>query len=91
MGEIQKEKKWALLGSLASAYETGKDASYLEEYGSKVKKVQLSNVKQQAKDLIDKDQLTWVIVGDVSKIKNKLESLKLGDITYLNNLSSEII
>lgn len=77
------EKKWALLSSLSEAYKQGKDVTYLEHYGEKVESVTLNNVKLQAKELINKDKLTWVIVGDVAKIKAELESLKLGEVTYL--------
>jgi len=45
--------------------------------------VSLVQVQQQAKDLIKEEQLTWVIVGDVAKIKAEIESLNLGEITYL--------
>ena len=79
------EKKWSLLGSLSSAYKRGKDVSDLEQYGSKVKNTTLNDVKQQAKSLIKQDQMTWVIVGDVAKIKAELESLNLGEIVYLED------
>ncbi|MCF6458806.1 pitrilysin family protein [Pseudoalteromonas sp. MMG024] len=79
------EKKWSLLSSLSSAYKRGKDVSDLEQYGSKVKNTTLNDVKKQAKSLIKKDQMTWVIVGDVAKIKAELESLNLGEIVYLKD------
>ncbi|ATC95453.1 M16 family metallopeptidase [Pseudoalteromonas tunicata] len=77
------EKKWSLLSALANAYDKGRDEKYLEQYPTKVQQVSLAQVQQQAKDLIKEEQLTWVIVGDVAKIKAEIESLNLGEITYL--------
>lgn len=78
------EKKWSLLSALSDAYDKGRDEKYLEQYASKVQAIELARVQQQAKDLINDEQLTWVIVGDVAKIKAQIESLNLGEITYLD-------
>jgi zinc protease len=77
------EKKWSLLSSLADAYGKGKDVTYLEQYGNKVEAITLDMVQKQAKDTINTNHLTWVIVGDVAKIKAQLATLELGEITYL--------
>lgn len=77
------EKKADLLKALSSAYDKGETVADLETYGTKVKGISLDEVQTEAKRFINTNQLTWVIIGDVAKIKPQLESLKLGEITYL--------
>ena len=77
------EKKRSLRNALADAYSKGRTIEYLEQYGEKVKSLELKDIHNEAKGLINPSQLTWVIVGDVAKIKSQLESLNIGDITYL--------
>ncbi len=77
------EKKRTLLSALASAYRKGESVDYLEQYPAKVQNVALGDVAKEAKHIIKPNAMTWVIVGDVAKIKAEVESLNLGDITYL--------
>ncbi|WP_241652065.1 hypothetical protein [Pseudoalteromonas phenolica] len=76
-------KKRSLRNALADAYSKGRTIEYLEQYGEKVKSLELKDIHNEAKNLINPNQLTWVIVGDVAKIKSQLESLNIGNITYL--------
>ncbi|CCQ09217.1 Zinc protease [Pseudoalteromonas luteoviolacea B = ATCC 29581] len=77
------ERKSNLVYALSDAYRKGKTVASIENYGSAVQSITLNDVHSEAKKLIDTNKLTWVIVGDVEKIKAQLEPLKLGDITYL--------
>lgn len=63
------EKKRSLLNALADAYDNGRDVSYLEKYPQLVQQPDAQAIAKQAQSLIKPKQLTWVIVGDVAKIK----------------------
>tara|TARA_B100000700_G_scaffold113226_1_gene127312 strand:- start:1872 stop:4661 length:2790 start_codon:yes stop_codon:yes gene_type:complete len=78
------EKKRSLLNALADAYDNGRDVSYLEKYPQLVQQPDTQAIAEQAQSLIKPKQLTWVIVGDVAKIKEQIESLNLGEVTYLD-------
>ncbi|MCF2861608.1 pitrilysin family protein [Pseudoalteromonas sp. Cnat2-41] len=78
------EKKRSLLNALADAYDNGRDVSYLEKYPQLVEQPDTQAIAKQAQSLIKPKQLTWVIVGDVAKIKEQIESLNLGEVTYLD-------
>lgn len=78
------EKKRSLLNALADAYDNGRDVSYLERYPQLVQQPDTQAIAKQAQSLIKPKQLTWVIVGDVAKIKEQIESLNLGEVTYLD-------
>ncbi|MCG7564949.1 insulinase family protein [Pseudoalteromonas sp. CnMc7-15] len=78
------EKKRSLLNALADAYDNGRDVSYLEKYPQLVQQPDTQAIAKQAQSLIKPKQLTWVIVGDVAKIKEQIESLNLGEVTYLD-------
>ncbi|WP_462158367.1 M16 family metallopeptidase [Pseudoalteromonas sp. GB56] len=78
------EKKWSLLNALADAYDNGRDVTYLENYANLVRTPDTATIAQEAKKVIKPGQLTWVIVGDVAKIKDQIESLNLGEVTYLD-------
>ncbi|WP_105254179.1 M16 family metallopeptidase [Pseudoalteromonas sp. T1lg75] len=78
------EKKWSLLNSLADAYSKDRDVTYLENYAELVRKPDTKTLAAEAKKVIKPEQLTWVIVGDVAKIKEQIESLNLGEVTYLD-------
>lgn len=78
------EKKRSLLNALADAYDNGRDVSYLEKYPQLVQQPDTQAIAKQAQSVIKPKQLTWVIVGDVAKIKEQIESLNLGEVTYLD-------
>ncbi|MFY8274968.1 M16 family metallopeptidase [Pseudoalteromonas sp. SSDWG2] len=78
------EKKQSLLNALADAYDSGRDVSYLESYADLVRTPDVATIQQEAKKLINPQQLTWVIVGDKEKIKGQIESLNLGEVIYLD-------
>lgn len=79
------EKKSALLSALADAYSKGRTIKDLENYTQLVENVDLGDIKQSAKQVINPSQLTWVIVGDVAKIKPQIDSLNLGEVVYLKD------
>lgn len=78
------ETKGALLGSIVSTLEKGKDMQWLENYGERVNSLEVNNIRQVAKDVIRPEGLTWVIVGDLSKIEADVRALNLGEVTKLD-------
>ena len=62
---------------------------YLEAYPSRVSAITLkSSVK--AKDLRP-DALTWVIVGDLDVIEDKVREMNLGEVTILKKQNNDCV
>jgi zinc protease len=95
--ELEKVKKQQVL-ELAGSWETigavggsihdivkyGLPDDYYQTYSSRVKGLDLGQVKQAADDLVHMDRLIWVVVGDLSKIEAGIRELGYGDIRFIN-------
>ena len=77
------ETKSALMGALTETLSKGKTIEYLEAYPSRVSAITLDQVQSEAKDLLRPDALTWVIVGDLDVIEDKVREMNLGEVTIL--------
>ncbi|MED5526188.1 MAG: pitrilysin family protein [Pseudomonadota bacterium] len=78
------ETKSALASSIGKTLDSGKDMTWLAGYSDRIKALKLKDV-QQAATLIQPQALTWVIVGDLSKMEAQVRSLKLGPVTKLDS------
>ncbi|EKE75910.1 M16 family metallopeptidase [Gallaecimonas xiamenensis] len=79
------ETKGALLGAIGDTLAQGKDMTWLEGYGNRVNTLTLDQVQATAKGVLHPDALTWVVVGDLSQIEDKVRSLKLGKVVKLDS------
>ena len=50
---------------------------------NRVSAITLDQVQSEAKDLLRPDALTWVIVGDLDVIEDKVLEMNLGEVTIL--------
>ena len=57
---------------------------YQAQRASQISAMTLAEVNQQAKT-INPDSLTWIIVGDLSKIEKGIRALNIGPVTVLDN------
>lgn len=80
------ETKGALLGAVTETLNKGKDMQYLEAYAQRVQAIDLDSVKNTAQSVLRPDAMTWVIVGDLSQIEDKVRELNLGEVTILQNI-----
>ncbi|WP_371188993.1 M16 family metallopeptidase [Thalassotalea maritima] len=74
----------AVLGSLVEMVQFGYPDNYWQQYPQSVRALSKAQIAQAAKDTLHEDKITWVVVGDRSKIEDKIKSLGYQDITYLD-------
>ncbi|MBB3167192.1 M16 family metallopeptidase [Simiduia aestuariiviva] len=74
----------AVLGAMSSQVRFDRPDDYVVTYADRVKALTVDQVRQVAKTNMTPDKLTWVIVGDLSKIEAGIKSLNLGDIKVLD-------
>jgi zinc protease len=74
----------AVMGALGGIVRYGRADDYQAQRAAKISALTPDQVNMQAKT-INTDALTWVIVGDLSKIEAGIRSLNLGDVTVLDS------
>lgn len=80
------ETKGALIGAVTETLNKGKDMQYLEAYAQRVQAIDLESVKQTADSVLRPNAMTWVIVGDLEQIEDKVRDLNLGEVTILDGV-----
>ncbi|HHL32665.1 MAG TPA: insulinase family protein [Oceanospirillales bacterium] len=78
------ETSAAVERDLANMVRFGLSDDYWNTYPAKVRSVNLNQVNSIAKELLNPDRMIWMIVGDMNKVAEKIEALKLGKIIYLD-------
>ena len=58
---------------------------YFVTYPDKIRALSTSVITDTAKSILHPSNVTWVIVGDLSKIKEKVEALNLGEVQVVPN------
>ncbi|WP_237058617.1 M16 family metallopeptidase [Microbulbifer sediminum] len=77
------QTKGQLLSSIAWQVEKGLPPEYLADYPQRVSALTRTDVMQAAENFLAPDQFTWVIVGDLDKIREDIEALDVGPVTVL--------
>jgi zinc protease len=57
---------------------------YFQKYSAMVKAVDLEQARKAAKQVIQPEKLTWVIVGDLAKIEPGIRELNLGELHHVD-------
>lgn len=78
------ETMGAVGGSIYEIVKYGLPDDYFQTYSERVKALDLEQVRKAADDVIHLDNLTWVVVGDLSKIESGIRDLGFGDIRLIN-------
>ncbi|WNZ56109.1 pitrilysin family protein [Microbulbifer sp. MKSA007] len=73
----------AVSGAISGMVTYDRPLNYMEDYANEVRNVDLSSIHSLARDTLKVDQFTWIIVGDKTKIKDKIGELGMGSITEL--------
>ncbi|MEN7341744.1 MAG: pitrilysin family protein [Pseudomonadota bacterium] len=68
------------LESVYAMFGSGFPLNYGASEVSRVKSVKLADANGIARELIDPDKLTWVVVGDLSEIEADVRALGLGEV-----------
>ncbi|AWF82059.1 peptidase M16 [Microbulbifer sp. A4B17] len=77
------QTKGQLLSSINWQVEKGLPEEYIAEYPQRVSALNKEKVEASAKEYLAPEQFTWVIVGDLSKIKGEVEALDIGPVEVL--------
>lgn len=80
--------RWETLGSvendIASMVAYGLGDDYWNNYVRDLKNIDLTNVRATASEYITTNDLTWLVVGDLSKIEHDIRALELGKVIMLD-------
>ncbi|WP_248679343.1 M16 family metallopeptidase [Sinimarinibacterium sp. CAU 1509] len=75
-------------GDIAGSYTTvlsyGLPDSYWNDYVTRAEALDLQQVNAAVKRLVHPDALTWIVVGDLSKIEAPIRKLGWGEVTVLD-------
>ena len=74
----------AVAGAVGNVVRFGLSDEYYAEYADRVNALTLDQVDAAAKDVIQPERLTWVVVGDRETIEPKIRELGIGPIRLLN-------
>ena len=73
-----------IAGSYGEILTFGLKDSYWNDFVGEVAAVTPEAIAQSASKLIHPDALTWVVVGDLSKIEAKVRALNFGEVTVID-------
>jgi zinc protease len=73
-----------IAGSYGEILTYGLKDSYWNDFVGDVTSVTVADLNQSAGKLLHPDALTWVVVGDLSKIEAKVRALNFGEVTVLD-------
>jgi len=84
------ETNSSVLNTLQSAIEYDRGINYLKNYPAMLQDLTLTDIRDAALKVDKPKNLTWVIVGDRSKIEKGIQELNLGPIKYLDPEGNEV-
>lgn len=84
------ETNGSVLDALQSAIEYDRGINYLNNYPTMLQHLTLKDIQNAAMKVDKPKNLTWVIVGDRSKIEEGIKELKLGPIKYIDTEGNEL-
>jgi len=82
--------KRGFLQSMMASDSYGLPFDYAEGAADRLQAVSLSNVSARAAQLMQPEKLTWVIVGDLDEIEEKVRSLNYGDVEVWDGFGNKI-
>ncbi len=74
----------AVLSALSDITRYNRPDNYVETYKGQVENLQLTDIHRIATNTLRPASLTWVIIGDLSKIESDIRSLQLGTVQVLD-------
>ena len=80
----ENETSAELASSYLNILQFGLKDSYYDDLVPLAQGIDAAQVNAAARKLIDPRQLSWVVVGDLSKIEAPVRALKLGEVTVLD-------
>ncbi|HVU82901.1 MAG TPA: pitrilysin family protein, partial [Rhodanobacteraceae bacterium] len=80
----QYETSQAVLSAVAGIVKFDRPDDYVQTLKGRIEAQKDADVNAAAKEVIHPDQLTWVIVGDLSKIEKPVRALNLGEVHVID-------
>jgi len=80
----QYETAQAVLGAVENIVKYDRPDDYVQTLKSRIEGQKDADIEAAAKQVIHPDHLTWVIVGDLSKIEKPIRALNLGDVQVID-------
>lgn len=77
----QFETAGSVLSSLLSSSRFNRDYDYPESLVEKYNSLSLDDLNDAAKQVVQPDKLTWLIIGDAEKIKAEVEAANIGPVS----------
>ncbi len=84
------ETNGSVLGELQSTIEYDRGLNYLKNYPSMLQHLTLTDIRNAAMRVDKPKNLTWVIVGDRSKIEKGIQELNFGPVKYIDTEGNEV-
>ncbi|MFH6982903.1 M16 family metallopeptidase [Marinoscillum luteum] len=81
----QWETMNAVEGSIANIVRYGLADDYYQTYAGEVQSLELSKVQKLAKEIIDPQKMTWLVVGDSKKIMAEIKALGYGEVIAIDS------
>ncbi|MEY4642766.1 MAG: hypothetical protein RLZZ227_2760 [Pseudomonadota bacterium] len=79
------ETSQAVLGSMISSARYGRPLDYAAHLTEGYEALTLPELQSAAVDLVNRDKLVWVIVGDLAQIRGQVEALNIAPIEIWND------
>ncbi|WP_203291480.1 M16 family metallopeptidase [Maricaulis parjimensis] len=76
----QFETASAVRGSLVSSYNYGRDWNYPATLTERYRALELGPIHEAAEEVVNTDNLVWLIVGDAAQIEDSIRELDMGEI-----------
>lgn len=80
----QNETTDALLSNVRTIVHYGLEDNYYDTYVEKMAQLTPENVTAAARGAVQPDQLTYIVIGDLSKIEESVRALELGEVVILD-------
>jgi zinc protease len=74
----------SLTQALVDIVQFGLPDDYYDTYAGKVRALKTEDVNAAAKEVVRADNLTWIVVGDRTKIETGVRELNLGEFRLMD-------
>lgn len=74
----------AVLGAVVDIVRKGRPDDYVQTYKTRVEQQKEEDIRAAASEVVKPDALTWVVVGDLSKIEAGIRALNLGEVKVVD-------
>jgi predicted Zn-dependent peptidase len=78
------ETTGAVLGAVIDIVRYGRPDNYVQTFKQRVENQQEADIRAAAKEIVRPDALTWIVVGDLSRIEAGVRALKLGEVKVVD-------